>query len=203
MWLIQWAAEHGLEWLISDGTLFGMMALHPAQFAVYTLVILIFGVGIGVAIEKRRSGNPRQPRRIPIVSSMRERRLIAQDEARRASENIESWRRHLMGIDASEKAFLRVLVDEGEAFGLEREWDMPIEWLDPNLNILIYSERVDGGLIRFTPTDQLKDMRDKFSDTFDRVSKEVGSHARSRKDGPPYNSFTSGDRFPRWWWYRS
>lgn len=203
MWIIQWAAEHGLEWLISDGTLFGMMALHPAQFAVYTLVILIFGVGIGVVIEKRRSGNPRQPRRIPIVSSMRERRLIAQDEARRASENIESWRRHLMGIDASEKAFLRVLVDEGEAFGLEREWDMPIEWLDPNLNILIYSERVDGGLIRFTPTDQLKDMRDKFSDTFDRVSKEVDSHARSRKDGPPYNSFTSGDRFPRWWWYRS
>lgn len=203
MWLIQWAAEHGLDWLISDGTFLGMMALHPAQFAVYTLVILIFGVGIGVAIEKRRSGNPRQPRRIPIVSSMRERRLIAQDEARRASENIESWRRHLMGIDASEKAFLRVLVDEGEAFGLEREWDMPIEWLDPNLNILIYSERVDGGLIRFTPTDQLKDMRDKFSDTFDRVSKEVGSHARSRKDGPPYNSFTSGDRFPRWWWYRS
>lgn len=202
MWLIQWAAEHGLDWLISDGTLFGMMALHPAQFAVYTLVILIFGFGIGVAIEKRRSGNSRQPRRIPIVSSMRERRLIAQDEARRASENMESWRRHLMGVDASEKAFLRVLVDEGEAFGLVREWELPLEWIDPNLNALIYMECVDGGLIRFTPTDQLKYLRDKFSDTFDRVSKEVDSHARDRRDGPPYNIFYSMGHFPHWWWYK-
>lgn len=203
MWLIQWAAEHGLDWLISDGTLFGMMALHPAQFAVYTLVTLIIGIGIGMFIEKTRSGKPRQPRRVPIVSSMRERRLVAQNEARRASENMESWRRHLMGIDASEKAFLRVLVDEGEAFGLEREWDLPIEWLDPNLSSMIYMERIDGGLMRFTPTERLKYMRKEFSDTFDRVSKEVESHARDRKDGPPYNSFTSGDRFPRWWWYRN
>ena len=202
MWLIQWAAEHGLDWLISDGTLFGMMALHPAQFAVYTLVTLIVGIGIGMAVEKRRSGSPRQPRRIPIVSSMRERRLHAQDEAKRASENMESWRRHLMGIDASEKAFLRVRVDEGEAFGLEREWVLPTGWLDPNLNALIYMECVDGGLIRFTPTDQLKYMRKEFSDTFDRVSKEVESHVRDRKEGPPYNSFTSGNRFPRWWWYK-
>ena len=174
MWLIQWAAEHGLDWLISDGTLFGMMALHPAQFAVYTLVTLIVGIGIGMAVEK----------------------------AKRASENMESWRRHLMGIDASEKAFLRVLVDEGEAFGLEREWVLPTGWLDPNLNALIYMECVDGGLIRFTPTDQLKYMRKEFSDTFDRVSKEVESHVRDRKEGPPYNSFTSGNRFPRWWWYK-
>lgn len=202
MWLIQWAAEHGLDWLISDGTFLGMMALHPAQFAVYTLVTLIVGIGIGMSIEKRRSGKPRQPRRIPIVSSMRERRLVAQDEARRVSENLENWRRHLMGVDVSEKAFLRVLVDEGEAFGLVREWELPLEWIDPNLSSMIYMERVDGGLMRFTPTEQLKIMRDKFSDTFDRVSREVASHARDRKDGPPYNSFTPGGYFPRWWWYK-
>lgn len=202
MWLIQWAAEHGLDWLISDGTFLGMMALHPAQFAVYTLVTLIVGIGIGMSIEKRRSGKPRQPRRIPIVSSIRERMLHAQDEARRVSENMESWRRHLMGIDVSEKAFLRVLVDEKEAFGLEREWALPTGYLDPNLNDLIYMERIDGGLIRFTPTEQLKYMRKEFSDTFERVSKEVASHARDRKDGPPYNIFYSMGHFPHWWWYK-
>lgn len=201
MWLIQWAAEHGLDWLISDKTFLGVMALHPTQLIVFTLVILIAGIYLGMFIERARSGKPRQPRRIPIISSIREKKFIAQSEARRNSENLENWHRHLMRIDVSEKAFLKVLADEGEAFGFDTDWDIPFEWIDSNLNTLTYFERIEGGLVRFTPTEQLKGLRNRFSDTFNRVSGEVVIRARNRKDGPPSHVYTSRNRFPQWWWY--
>lgn len=50
MWLIQWAAENGLSWLVSDGTVLGFAAVHPAQFIVLALIFLAIGFMVGYLV---------------------------------------------------------------------------------------------------------------------------------------------------------
>ena len=183
MWLIQWATENGLEWLISDGTVIGFAAVHPFQFLLLVIVCLALGTVFGfflrgkttsVEVAKIKASaeaevmKARELDRIETEKREREADEERQRKAAREKEEEEKERRFILGeishSDIVIRAMICVMVDDGHVeVGSSRDegWDYAEEEINRLLHLfddygIVEYETTFDGKLRWRLTDSAR-----------------------------------------------
>lgn len=86
--MIEWAAQHGLEWLINEGTLPGIASEYPAQFGLYTLIVFALGALAGWLFRGSLSDNHQESRPKSVRQLKREKRARDAEQLRMRREMI-------------------------------------------------------------------------------------------------------------------